>query len=140
MESVNTVKITSRSSSSKYRAVLIAASRLQIPEMPSNSSRSQSAAGTPAAARYSRPAGSLNRRTRRMQSASSMAATASVLRTLCTQGTCLSPIPSIRWPPKPLSSSVGHCSASVATTFSPGKRVLRKSPAAMVPAEPVAEM
>ena len=36
-----------------------------------------------------------------MQSSSSIAATASVLRTLWTQGTCLSPMPSMRWPPKP---------------------------------------
>ncbi len=36
------------------------------------------------------------------------------------------------------SSSVGHCSASAATTRTPGCRFLRKSPAAMVPALPVA--
>ena len=60
-----------------------------------------------------------------MQSSSSMAATASVLRTLWTQGTCLSPMPSMRWSPKPFMSRVGHCSASVATIFEPGKTVFR---------------
>ena len=60
-----------------------------------------------------------------MQSSSSMAATASVLRTLWTQGTCLSPMPSMRCSPKPFMSSVGHCRASVATTLAAGKCVLR---------------
>ena len=60
-----------------------------------------------------------------MQSSSSMAATASVLRTLCTQGTCLSPMPSMRWSPKPFMSRVGHWIASVATVLDPGCRVLR---------------
>ncbi len=60
-----------------------------------------------------------------MQSSSSIAATASVLRTLWTHGTCLSPIPSIRWSPKPLRRRVGHWSASVATVFIPGNFVLR---------------
>ncbi len=60
-----------------------------------------------------------------MQSSSSTAATASVLRTLWTHGTCLSPIPSIRWSPKPFRRSVGHWSASVATTFAPANFVFR---------------
>ena len=55
-----------------------------------------------------------------MGAASSMATTRSVLRTLCTQGTCLSPMPSMRCEPNPLHSRVGHCSASEAAIFDAG--------------------
>ena len=58
-----------------------------------------------------------------MHCSSSTAQIMSVLRTLWIQGTCLSPMPSMRWPPKPHCSSVGHCRASVATTRSSGCRV-----------------
>ncbi len=51
---------------------------------------------------------------------SSMAVTTSVLRTLWIHGTCLSPIPSMRWPPKPDLSRVGHCRASAAVIRQPG--------------------
>ena len=44
----------------------------------------------------------------------------SVFFTLWTQGMCLSPIPSMRWPPKPLSRMVGHCRASPTASFMPG--------------------
>jgi len=43
-----------------------------------------------------------------------------VAKALWIQGTCLSPIPSIRWAPNPLYRRVGHCTASEATTWLPG--------------------
>ena len=52
-------------------------------------------------------------------------------------GTCLSPMPWMLCSPKPFSSSVGHSRASAASTFVPC-RSFRYSPAAMVPADPVA--
>ena len=69
---------------------------------------------------------------------SETASATSVASTLWISGTCLSPIPWMLCSPKPFSSSVGHSSASQATVSEP-KRSLRKSPAAIVPAEPVAD-
>ena len=86
---------------SNQRAVLTAASTLAMEEMPSRGRAARVCSSTPAARSTSWPAVSLNRRSRRMQSSSSMAATASVLRALWIHGTCLSPMPSMRWPPKP---------------------------------------
>jgi hypothetical protein len=45
----------------------------------------------------------------------------------------------MRWAPKPTLNSVGHCTGSTATVALCGKRRLTASPAAIVPAEPMAE-
>ena len=52
---------------------------------------------------------------------------------------CLSPMPWMLCSPKPFSSIVGHSSASTATILVPYSSFSR-SPAAIVPAEPVADM
>ena len=91
-----------------------------MPEMPSSGRSRTSDSGTPAFTRYFCPASSLNRRSRAMGAASSMATTRSVLRTLWIQGTCLSPMPSMRCAPNPARSSVGHCRASEAAIFDAG--------------------
>ncbi len=44
----------------------------------------------------------------------------SMAHTLWIQVTCLSPMPSMRWPPKPTLKSVGHCTGSSATIGIPG--------------------
>ena len=59
--------------------------------------------------------------------------------TLWIQVTCLSPMPSMRCAPKPTSKRVGHWTGSTATVREDGKRFLMASPAAMVPAEPMAD-
>ena len=91
-----------------------------MPEIPRRGSIPRTSAGTPSESRYFAPSGSLNRRSTLMQSSSSTAATASVAITLWTQGTCLSPIPSIRCAPNPFMKSVGHWRASLATVLHPG--------------------
>ena len=72
-----------------------------------------------------------------MGTSSSTAITMSVFLTLWIQGTCLSPMPSMRCAPKPLLSSVGHWSASLAASLLCGNSSFSRSPALMVPAEPV---
>ena len=69
---------------------------------------------------------------------SETATTTSVAITLWMNGMCLSPIPWMLCSPNPLRSIVAHSSASTATVSEPAC-AFRKSPAAMVPAEPVAE-
>ena len=64
--------------------------------------------------------------------------TTSVFITLWMSGTCLSPMPWMLCSPKPFMSSVGHSTASTAAIFAPSA-ALRWSPAAIVPADPVAE-
>ena len=63
----------------------------------------------------------------------------SVAITLWISGMCLSPMPWMLCSPNPLLSIVGHSSASTATVREPVFS-LRKSPAPMVPADPVAEV
>ena len=58
--------------------------------------------------------------------------------TLWISGMCLSPMPWMLCSPKPFSSIVGHSSASTATIRVPNVSFSR-SPAAIVPAEPVAD-
>ena len=65
-----------------------------------------------------------------------MSMTMSVFFTLWIQGMCLSPMPSIRWPPKPFSRMVGHWRASPTASFRWGYCSFSRSPADMVPAEP----
>ena len=62
----------------------------------------------------------VDRRSKRWESSSSMAMAMSVFFTLWIQGMCLSPMPSMRWPPKPLFRIVGHWSASPTPSFMPG--------------------
>ena len=64
--------------------------------------------------------------------------TTSVFITLWISGMCLSPMPWMLCSPNPFSSIVGHSSASTATMRVPNVSFSR-SPAAIVPAEPVAE-
>jgi len=78
----------------------------------------------PSAFKYSLPVLSLNNRKRFIQFSSSTAVTRSVFFTLWIHGTCLSPIPSIRCPPNPFISSVGHCRASEATILMCGYAAL----------------
>jgi hypothetical protein len=66
-----------------------------------------------------------------------IATTTSVFITLWMSGMCLSPMPWMLCSPNPFSSIVGHSSASTATMRVPYSSFSR-SPAAMVPAEPVA--
>ena len=66
-----------------------------------------------------------------------MPTTTSVFITLWISGMCLSPMPWMLCSPKPFSSIVGHSSASTATIFVPYSSFSR-SPAAIVPADPVA--
>jgi len=68
---------------------------------------------------------------------SSIAVTTSVFLALWIQGTCLSPIPSMRCAPNPLFKRVGHCNASLATILENGNCSFMKSPQAIVPPEPV---
>ncbi len=70
---------------------------------------------------------------------SEIAATTSVFVTLWISGMCLSPMPWMLCSPNPFSSIVGHSSASTATILVPYSS-LRRSPAAIVPADPVAEV
>ena len=70
---------------------------------------------------------------------SEIATTTSVFITLWMIGMCLSPMPWMLCSPKPFSSIVGHSSASTATIFVPYSS-FRRSPAAIVPADPVAEV
>ena len=49
-----------------------------------------------------------------------MSMTMSVFFTLWIQGMCLSPMPSMRWSPKPLFRMVGHWRASPTASFMPG--------------------
>ena len=94
--------------------------------------------GTPRrSARYDRPAGVLNSTSRSSVARSLMPTTTSVLVTLWISGMCLSPMPWMLCSPKPFSSIVGHSSASTATMIEPCSSFSR-SPAAIVPAEPVA--
>ena len=65
--------------------------------------------------------------------------TTSVFITLWISGMCLSPMPWMLCSPKPFSSMVGHSRASTATIRAPYCSFSR-SPAAMVPAEPVADV
>jgi hypothetical protein len=81
----------------------------------------------------------LNRTSSSSVERSEIATTTSVLVMLWISGMCLSPMPWMLCSPKPFSSIVGHSRASTATIFVPYSS-LRRSPAAIVPAEPVAEV
>ena len=101
MESVSGVKSTSCGPIPKRFAVWMQATKLQMPEMPASDSIRTVSAVTPCFWRNFLPGSSLKRRMSCMTCSSSIAATASVLRTLWIHGTCLSPMPSIRCEPNP---------------------------------------
>ena len=118
--SVATVSTTSSGPSRRYFATFTAARMLHTLDSPNAGRQASTGSGTcRRSRRYSRPSGSANSTDSWSVARSEIPTTRSVFITLWMSGMCLSPMPWMLWAPNPLSSIVGHSSASTATTLAP---------------------